>query len=360
MADGRIADDLSAKIANMGFVCALLVVFIHLERVPQEIGSMAWIAYYFIRYVLAVAAVPYFFLVSGFFLSQRVGESGWWRRAVAKRFRTLGVPYLFWCLIPALAFSLLMPESDLGGICSRVPLRASSIAAAFGFNLFTVPEANRPLWYVRSLFLLLLVSPLLVFFLRKAGVWFLLAVFGIYWAVNSWSLDAPTWWLSVRWRMVWTFGFPVEGLFYFCVGLYLGKHPMKLQRRTGLALGIAGLAVGLVGMGLKMAGISDYGYLTLATIPLVLHLFWALTSSGRWPVWLVGNAFAIYVMHPLFVRFLGLGGFLSIGCGAFLLEWMLVVGLSVLFSVGLGRVVPGFAVLVFGGRSSSLAVKGGR
>lgn len=355
MAESRISGPVSAKIANMGFVCALLVVFIHVERVPQVVGSVEWMAYYFIRYVLAVAAVPFFFLVSGFFLAQSADGPGWWRRAMAKRLRTLGVPYFVWCLVPALAFGLLAPGSELGGICSRVPLRASSIAAAFGFNLFTVPEANRPLWYVRSLFLLMLASPLLVRSLRKAGAWFLLAVLGIYWSVNSWSLDAPTWWLSVRWRMVWTFGFPVEGLFYFCVGLYLGERPLALRRRTGIGLGIAGLLTGLAGMGVRMAGGSDYGYLTLATIPLVLLLLWEVTPSVRWPAGAVGHAFALYVIHPLFIRALGIGGVLPSVPGCFVLEAALAVVLSILSAVLLDRLAPRLASIVFGGRSPSCA-----
>lgn len=361
MASERMSANLSAKIANLGFVCALLVVFIHLEHVPQEVGSFWWIVHYFIRSVVAVAAVPFFFLVSGFFLAPHVGEPGWWRVAAVKRLRTLGIPYVLWCLVPLLALGVLAPESALGGVCSRAPLKASSVAAAFGLNLFTVPEANRPLWYVRALFLLLLASPLLAYGLRKAGVWFLLAVFGIYWAVNSWSLDAPTWWLSVRWRMVWTFGFPVEGLFYFCAGLYLWDRPVKLQRRTGLVLGGVGLAVGLVGMGLKMAGIFDYGYLTLTTIPLVLLLLWTLSPSARWPSALVGNAFALYVIHPILVRALGLWGVLPSVSGIFLLEGALVAGASLALAVALNRTAPRLASFAFGGRSPArAAVKGAR
>ena len=55
----------SAKIANMGFVCAVLVVGIHLADAPQDVSMPSWLAYAFIRQILATVAVPYFFLVSG-------------------------------------------------------------------------------------------------------------------------------------------------------------------------------------------------------------------------------------------------------------------------------------------------------
>lgn len=72
-----ISSDVSRKIANMGLVCALLVVVIHLENVPQDVGSLSWAVHYFLRYILAVAAVPYFFLVSGYFLAAHANERGW-------------------------------------------------------------------------------------------------------------------------------------------------------------------------------------------------------------------------------------------------------------------------------------------
>ena len=70
------------RVANASFVCALLVLFIHLEQVPQTVGSVSWAIYYVIRYVLAVAAVPFFFTVSGYFLAGRIGTFGGWRRSV--------------------------------------------------------------------------------------------------------------------------------------------------------------------------------------------------------------------------------------------------------------------------------------
>jgi len=338
------------RIANLGFVAALLVVVIHLENAPQDVGSLAWAVHYFLRYILAVAAVPYFFLVSGYFLANRADEPGWWGKAVVKRLRTLGVPYLVWCLVPIVLFTLCWPGYESGGECWRVLPKASAIRAAFGLNIFTAPEANRPLWYVRALMLLVLASPLLVWLVRKGRHWTLLALLALYWSVNTWSLGAPAWWVSVRWRLVWIFGFSLEGLFYFCVGIFLALNPIRLGGRALLALGLAGLGVGLGGMVLEMAGVYAYGYPILVSIPLLMMLLWRLTPSAQWPAALVGSSFAVYVVHPIVIRALNAANLLSATPWRFVLELLVAAPVAFFVTLALHRLLPRTASVVFGGR----------
>ena len=341
----------NAKVANMGFGCALLVVAIHLADAPQEAGTPTWLVYAFVRQVLATVAVPYFFLVSGYFLAQRSGDSGWWRRAVSKRVRTLGVPYLVWCLVPFLAFSVLWPVGSPDGICARAQMKASSVAAAFGLNFFTNPEANRPLWYLRDLFLLVSMSPLVGWLVRKTGGWVLFAFAGLFLAVNPGTLDFPGFWIGQRWRIFWTFGFSLEGLLYFGVGWFLAGHPMSLTRRAGAVLGVAGLAVGLVGVKLAASGSPWFGYACELSTPFVMAFLWAWVPSAARAPWLVGNAFAVYVMHPIFLRLMlePRRVFPDVPPMCFV-EWAVAVVLSLLVAIGLRKTLPGIARLAFGGR----------
>ena len=340
----------SERIANTGLVCAFLVMFIHLEQVPSAVGSAPWAIYSFVRYVLAVAAVPFFFLVSGYFLAGHVGRAGWWKQAVVKRLRTLGVPFLVWSAVPLLVFSVLWTSCDSTGLCPRVEFRPSSLAAAFGCHLLTLPEANRPLWYVRALFFLVLVSPLLAALLRWGGRWTLLALLAVYWTVNPWSLDAPAWWLGMTGRVFGTFVFSVEGLFYFSLGMHLRHHPVALARPPALALGAVGAVIGLVGLLMQARGIPDYGYAKLLAIPFVLCLLWGAVPDARWPQWLVGNTFAFYVMHPILVRALNASGILPAGDWTFICEWIVVATSVGIIAIALHRFLPRLSGWVFGGR----------
>ena len=85
---------LSNKIANMGFVCACLVVLIH----SPMFGNVGFVTYLLKNFLVRIA-VPAFFMISGFLLARHCGEEGWYCREVCKRVKTLLVPLWCWCLI---------------------------------------------------------------------------------------------------------------------------------------------------------------------------------------------------------------------------------------------------------------------
>ena len=88
----------SQKIKNMGFICALFVVSIHIDWHADE-SQLLWWGRQLIKSGIAGIAVPFFFVVSGYFLAAHFDEDGWWKRENQKRIRTLIVPFMFWSLI---------------------------------------------------------------------------------------------------------------------------------------------------------------------------------------------------------------------------------------------------------------------
>ena len=100
----QINEEFSNKIANMGFVCACLVVVMHS---PMPIARELSLVEPVVKDALSIIAVPIFFMISGFLLAIKIprlndmsvsaaGASrfAWWRKAIAKRVRTIWVPYL--------------------------------------------------------------------------------------------------------------------------------------------------------------------------------------------------------------------------------------------------------------------------
>lgn len=105
---------LSSRFRNMSIMCAFLVVVIHCT---SNFNVSNCFVRMFIYDGVCRIAVPFFFFASGFFLAAHFGENYWWGKEIAKRIRTLFVPYLIcvtlymgdnlmlWCLMPPLVFA---------------------------------------------------------------------------------------------------------------------------------------------------------------------------------------------------------------------------------------------------------------
>ena len=72
----KLTDELSARFANMSFVCACLVVLLHVTAEPACGSALWWVQSVFGGEGVAKIAVPYFFFTSGFFLARRVRDAG--------------------------------------------------------------------------------------------------------------------------------------------------------------------------------------------------------------------------------------------------------------------------------------------
>lgn len=155
------------------------------------------------------AVVPCFFVFSGYYLF--AGRSTWttqgYVQELLKRVRTLLIPYLLWNLGYMLLIYLKGQASSLVGIAAP---EAEALRTHSVWELLWVP-INYPLWYVRDLMFVSLLSPLFYWGLRAsrplAGLLLLLAIYlapvprtiltgdavvffglGVYFAVHGFSL----------------------------------------------------------------------------------------------------------------------------------------------------------------------------
>lgn len=224
------------------FPMAVLVVYIHFN--PQlksnfvSISDIDWLEWNFdsIYSILAIiinniatVAVPFFFFTSGYYFFYRTKfnkETYVWK--IKKRAKTLLIPYILWNIIAVLCryshglwqnWVLSQPLSEkhslsLDDICF-IPNWISymwnyyTIPYTNGIDLlglsssFTAP-VNLPLWFLRDLIVLCLVTPLIYFAVKRGKLCFLIVL-----------------WLAYILNVETLAGINIVGLFFFSFGAYL-------------------------------------------------------------------------------------------------------------------------------------------
>ena len=93
-----VSAGVSARLANMGIVCACLIAVSHSGFYGQMDGASRWLQQ-IMTWGFGNLPVPFFFLASGYFLAGHAGEAGWWGREARKRVRSLLVPYFLWMVL---------------------------------------------------------------------------------------------------------------------------------------------------------------------------------------------------------------------------------------------------------------------
>ena len=134
-------------------------------------GTLEYIFWTYLCWDLCSAALPAMFLISGFLLFQKYGLASF-KDKLKRRVKRLAVPYFAWNMT-FVVFYLMM---------ARFVPRLSARVATFEIDtvqgivdktcsLVTAP-IDGPLWFLRTLFIFTLCSPILWLFLRsKVGRW---------------------------------------------------------------------------------------------------------------------------------------------------------------------------------------------
>lgn len=217
-------ENLQSKVITLlRFPLSVFVVLIHSSFSSFMIGGGKTLAveaypiYYNISYIfsdiIGWIAVPLFFFISGylfFYGIENFSKEIYWKK-IRKRIKSLFVPYIFWNLVVIVLLYVsqsLMPDlmSGRNKIVADYSL-GDWFMAFWSANDIHVP-INGPLWFIRDLMVVMLLSPLVFWFVRWLKLYgvFLL---GIFWFIGLW-FDIS--------------GLSIKALFFFTAGAWFSLN----------------------------------------------------------------------------------------------------------------------------------------
>lgn len=181
-----IDPDVSVRIDVLRALLIGLIVLCHGGRylgaaVPFAAPSVEF-ALTLVNRGLACVAVPLFFAISGYLLLRKLeGTSAAYRRLLRTKLRTIGVPFV---LFNAIWIGWVFAVGSIPNFGGRSFLLSAGIVPKL-LGLGTAPF-NYPLWFLRDLLLVFVVTPLFLVFFRR------LPRLGLVLLAVCWFLEAPT------------------------------------------------------------------------------------------------------------------------------------------------------------------------
>ena len=350
-----ISKETSRWMAVMSFACACLIALIHCTPAPDKSTWQWWVANLLGANGLCRIAVPWFFVASGFFLAGHFGEEGWYGREVSKRVKTLLVPFVLWALIGILfSWCMWYGIQKVGYTCDvRNPFEngfGAGIAQSLGFD--TARMNIGPIWYLRMLFILVVLSPALYWCVRR-NVYLLPIVVLVGYGVYD---------VFVHFSDFLEYVFSLRGVAYFSLGIAIR---MGAFGRTGKMSNWSKCFVLLAGLGMLLSnafarchGLALVENVTdFLMVPLLMFGAWTIMNDLKMPNWCVRQSFAIYVFHGLFIQIfialvvaLRFRGSMDTSLTVAAARLTFAVCCSIAVSILIKKIAPSLASILFGGR----------
>ena len=160
---------------QLRFPMIVLVTFAHSYGRVEEGFSLLmsdWNTYEFLKLLvsqtLVKVAVPVFFIMSGylFFANVETWNLQVYKAKMLRRMKTLLIPYLLWNLLMAIKLKTFSLWAFWSFWCP-----AGIQTDWFGQEQLMTAPANMPLWFLRDLMVVSLLTPIIYILVRKLGYW---------------------------------------------------------------------------------------------------------------------------------------------------------------------------------------------
>ena len=337
----------SSKIAGFGWVCAFLVIMLHVPQpVPVDASTPAWWLFHLTAGTLGRLGVPFYFVASGFFLARHFGEPSWWGRETVKRVRSLFVPFVLWLSLWNAMEGMFAVWANLrsGAAATAGFPSGAALLVRLGLYPFDYPS-DVPLWFVRSLFLYVAASGVLLPMLKKMGLVLPAAVLVLSTALRFTGGDSATGRFLARFVSL-------HGLFYFLIGASISLGILRMPvRKALLAFFGGGGVVGLfASQFLAARNVAGWGALHELSLPFALLAAWCAFPPVSWSRALTSLTFPVYVLHVFAIRALDIVMYGDLSCAGLVLKYGVTSVASLGMAAAFKMVAPRVHSFAFGGR----------
>ena len=296
MKNERLSNPTSDVISQLRLPLIILVTYAHSYGQVEEgyrLLSSDWDTYQFLKLLvsqtLVKVVVPVFFIVSGylFFANVREWSVNVYRQKIIRRFKTLLLPYLLWNLMMAVklrtfSWNMFWVYGDHAGM---------QIDWLGNENWMTAP-ANMPLWFLRDLMVVSLLTPIIYILLKRFG-WYVMTPLTLLYLSGLGAFAIP--------------GLSMYSMFFFSLGAFVSIRKVDLVTAM-LHYETIAYAASLLLAGLMMV---SYGTSIFSSLMLCFRITGAvsvfclakrlLSSTNRCiPKIVADSSYLIYLAHYVF------------------------------------------------------------
>ncbi|MDR0825211.1 MAG: acyltransferase [Prevotella sp.] len=310
---------------------------------------------YYITWVFGQIVIPTFYFISGFlfFLNVQEWNVNMYGAKLKSRFYSLVIPYLFWNLLALALFFIAENMPFISGLFSGDYMKIKDYGIKEFLMAFWVKEGGvalspfvYPLWFVRDLIVIVVMTPLVYWTIRYLKIFGLAVLFAL------WYLDV----FNIA-------GLNTAGLFFFSAGAYFGLHKINLTTFFNKMYYLSMLypALSLIDLATRYHEFNKHIHY-IGIIVGVIFLFNVVSSGIRRgklhvSVFLANAGFFVYVTHEpwlLLIKKLSFSVFRPSSEISYILLFLIpalfIIGLSLSVYYLMNKYMPRVLKVIDGGR----------